>query len=526
MIYTLSQLLSETAARYPEKDAVVFQDQTVSYRALDKLSNQVAQSLKKQGVSPGDRVGIYINKSIPSVISIFGILKADAVYVPLDPWAPAKRLGYIIKNCDIKCLLTGSDKMNFVARMIDAESPLECVILTDSGQYSTELPRVATIDWSEVQGEADDTPARKSIETDLAYILYTSGSTGDPKGVMISHLNAFTFINWAYETVKMQPEDRVANHAPHHFDLSIFDIFVTVKAGGTLYPVPTHTAKFPVKLAEFICENKISVWYSVPSAWVHMLTHGKMDAHDFSALRTIIFAGEVFPIKHLQRLIQRIPGADYYNWYGPTETNVITSFKVENLDPNSNTPVSIGKACENMGIFILDENGRAVTQTGVTGELYGRGAGVAQGYWNDPGKTARLFVQNPLQSHFNDRTYRTGDLVQIGEDGNLTYLGRRDHQVKVQGYRIELGEIENALLNHPQIKEAAVVAVKDEQQATYLKTFLTLNDADATLSILDIKRHCSRFVPRYMIPESVEFCDHLPKTSTGKIDKKSLAEVR
>ncbi len=524
MIYTLSQLLTETAARFPDKAAVVFQDEAITYQQLDELSNQVAHTLKKNGVQQGDRVGIYINKSIPSVFSIFGILKADAVYVPLDPWAPVKRLGYIIKNCDIKCLLTGSDKMNFVVRMIDAESPLEKVILTDDGQYSAEISTVETIEWTDVQAEATGTPARKSIETDLAYILYTSGSTGDPKGVMISHLNAFTFINWAYETVNIQPEDRVANHAPHHFDLSVFDIFVTVKAGGSLYPVPTHTAKFPVKLAEFISKNKISVWYSVPSAWVHMLTHGKMDEHDFSALRTVIFAGEVFPIKHLQRLVQQIPHADYYNWYGPTETNVITSYKVENLDPNSNTPVSIGKVCENMGIFILDETGKEVTTPGITGELYGRGSGVAQGYWNDPEKTARLFVQNPLQTHFSDRAYRTGDLVQIGDEGNLIYLGRRDHQVKVQGYRIELGEIENALLNHPQIKEAAVVALKNEEQTTYLKAFLTLNGGEP-LSSLDIKRQCSRFVPRYMIPEVVEFCDHLPKTSTGKIDKKSLLKV-
>ena len=525
MIYTLSQLLSKTAARFPDKDAVVFQDQTLSYRQLDELSNQVAHTLKKCSVRPGDRVGIYINKSIPSVISIFGILKADAVYVPLDPWAPPKRLGYIIENCDIRCLLTGSDKMNFVARMIDETSPLERIVLTDSGPYSAEIPGVEMILWDAVQTEATDTPAQKSIETDLAYILYTSGSTGDPKGVMISHLNAFTFINWAYETVDMWSEDRVANHAPHHFDLSIFDIFVTVKAGGTLYPVPTHTAKFPVKLAEFISKNKISVWYSVPSAWVHMLTHGKMEDFDFSALRTIIFAGEVFPIKHLQQLVQQIPHADYYNWYGPTETNVITSYKVENLDPNSNKPVPIGKACENMGVFILDEDGKEITKTGVTGELHGRGSGVAQGYWNDPKKTARLFVQNPLQTNFNERTYRTGDLVQISEDENLIYLGRRDHQVKVQGYRIELGEIENALLNHPQIKEAAVVALKNEQHATYLKTFLTLN-GEATLSILEIKRHCARFVPRYMIPETIEFCDDLPKTSTGKIDKKSLTDLR
>ncbi len=524
MIYTLSQLLSETAAKLPDQTAIVFQDAQIDYKTLDNRSNQVAHALKRQGVRRGDRVGIYINKSIPAFISIFGILKADAVYVPLDPWAPPKRLGYIIKNSGIRCILSAGDKMNLVAKMVDAESPLERVLLTDDTPFGASLPGLELVPWDAVLAEAGTTPARQSIETDLAYILYTSGSTGEPKGVMISHLNAFTFVNWAFETVQIRPSDRVSNHAPLHFDLSIFDIFATVKGGGTIYPVPTQIAKFPFKLAEFIAQNQITVWYSVPSAWVHMLTHGKLETFSYPHLRTIIFAGEVFPVKHLRHLMTRFPHADYYNWYGPTETNVITSYKVEHLDETDTQPVPIGKACDNMEVFALTEEGKAVSAPGEVGELYGRGSGVALGYWNDPEKTARLFVRNPLQPHYDDRTYRTGDLVRLDENGNYIYLGRRDHQVKVQGYRIELGEIETALLNHPDVLEAAVVALQNEQQSTYLKAFMVLKNG-GSMELSEVRRHCAGFVPRYMIPEQFEFLDRLPKTSTGKTDKKQLMQT-
>ncbi|MDZ7364010.1 MAG: amino acid adenylation domain-containing protein [candidate division KSB1 bacterium] len=521
MAYILPQLLMETAPRYPEKAAVVFQNDALSYAALDELSNRLAHALKMSGVQRGDRVGIYLNKTIPAIISIFGILKADAVYVPLDPYAPVKRLSYIIKNCGIQCLLSAAYKMEAVAQMLDGESPLRRVILTDVVPFSAAPAGLEVMPWEKVMRAPGTAPELKSIETDLAYILYTSGSTGDPKGVMISHLNAFTFINWAHGMIKVQPEDRVSNHAPLHFDLSIFDIFAAIKAGATLCLVPAETAKFPVKLAEWISQQRISVWYSVPSAWVHMLNHGQMEKVDFSKLRAIIFAGEVFPTKHLRCLMEKIPQADYFNWYGPTETNVITCYQVKSLAPDQNAPVPIGKACANMEVFALDDEGRLVVDAGVEGELYGRGAGVAQGYWGDPAKTGKLFLRNPLQPHYDDRVYRTGDLVKLDAEGNYLYLGRRDHQVKVQGYRIELGEIETALLSHPEVEEAAVVALQNAEQTTFLKAFVVPRNG-RELSVIDLKRHCSKHVPKYMIPEMVEIRQTLPKTSTGKTDKKLL----
>lgn len=522
MTYLLSQLLLETASRVPEKHAVALQEDALSYAQLDALSNRLAHVLKQNGVRRGDRVGIYLNKSVASIISIFGILKADAVYVPLDPYAPAKRLSYIIKNCGIQCLCSAASKSEGLAQLASGEGPLRCVIAMEDAPITTSLNRVDVITWSMVLQAPATAPALQGLESDLAYILYTSGSTGDPKGVMISHRNALTFVDWACDTIKLTPGDRVSNHAPLHFDLSIFDIFATIKAGATLCLVPPDTAKFPMKLAQFIAAQKISVWYSVPSAWVLMLSHGKMEQCDFAALRTIIFAGEVFPTKHLRVLMSKIAHAEFFNWYGPTETNVITSYQVAALAPEQTQPIPIGKACANMEVFALDAEGRLVTEAGVEGELYGRGSGVAQGYWNDPEKTARLFVRNPLQPNFHDRCYRTGDLVKLDHEGNFHYLGRGDQQVKVQGYRIELGEIETALLQHQEVEEAAVVALQNAEQVTYLKAFVVPRNGNG-LEPMALKRHCAQFVPKYMIPEVVEVRAALPKTSTGKTDKKVLA---
>jgi amino acid adenylation domain-containing protein len=472
-------------------------------------------------VQRGDRVGIYINKSISSIISIFGILKADAVYVPLDPWIPAKRLGYIIKNCGIECLLSTTDKLLSVSEMDWIDTPLKRIILVESNSLTEDLDGIEVTNWDAVLQESNALPEIKSIKTDLAYILYTSGSTGDPKGVMISHLNAFTFIDWAFETVKMRPDDRVSNHAPLHFDLSIFDIFVTMKTGATLCLVPPEIAKFPMKLAEFIERQGISIWYSVPSAWVLMLGRCQLEKIDFSQLRSIIFAGEVFPTKHLRSLMENIPHAEYFNWYGPTETNVITCYKVKELTPDQIEAIPIGRACANMEVFAIDSKGHLVTEVGVEGELYGRGSGVAQGYWNDPEKTEKLFVRNPFQPYYYDRCYRTGDLVKLDAHGNYHYLGRRDHQVKIQGYRVEPGEIETALLQHDMVEESAVVALQNEKQATYLKAFVVPRNG-CELNPIEIKRHCSKYVPKYMIPEVIAIRDALPKTSTGKTDKKLL----
>jgi acyl-coenzyme A synthetase/AMP-(fatty) acid ligase len=341
---------------------------------------------------------------------------------------------------------------------------------------------------------------------------------------MISHRTIFTFVDWCSETLQVTEHDRVTSHAPLHFDLSTFDIFVTIKAGGTVVLVPETHSVFPLELVRLIQREAVSIIYMVPSILSMMVTYGKLDTHDLSKLRMVLFAGEVFPIKYLRKLVDFMPHCSFYNLYGPTETNVCTYYQVQEKDllPELTIPVPIGVACENMEVFALDEGGQRVTEIGQEGELWVRGSCVADGYWGDAEKTARGFVQNPLHNHFRDISYRTGDIVTLDEDGkNWRFIGRRDHMIKSRGYRIELGEIEAALYGHASVKEAAAVAIPDDLLGNRIKAFVVPVEKNG-LTVQELQAFCREKLPRYMAPEIIEFRSELPKTSTGKVNRSEL----
>jgi amino acid adenylation domain-containing protein len=401
---------------------------------------------------------------------------------------------------------------------------LKHVVLTDDQKEIGTLP-AHSVSWEEVMKLPGEVLLpNTSINNDLAYIIYTSGSTGNPKGVMISHLNSLTFVDWATEAMGVEPEDRFSSHAPLHFDLSIFDVFVCAKIGGTLCLVPETLSMFPPRLSSWIEKNRISVWYSVPSILSMMVSHGQLDQRDLKGLRKIIFAGEVFPIKYLRSLMGLVPQPEYINLYGPTETNVITYYITPPIPEDQTTPIPIGKCCENMEVFAITKEGKRVTEPGEQGELLARGTCVAQGYWGDAEKTAKVFIKNPLQDDFFDQAYRTGDLVKLDEDGNYIYMGRIDHMIKSRGYRIEIGEIETAIYSHPAIKEAAVIAIPDDLITNRIKAVVVSDPDQEALTAADLRMFCSSKLPKYMIPEIIEFKPDLPKTSTGKVDKPALVK--
>ncbi len=517
MAYLLQQLLTKSSYQFPEKAAVWARSTTLTYCQLEEQSNQLARLLQARGIRKGDRVGMYFPKAVESVVSMLGILKAGAVYVPLDPQAPARRISYIIANCGIRALITTSAKL----RGLDLR-------LTPSVEFSL-LIDLATgangagdkLGWGELSGLPASSVATTSVETDLAYILYTSGSTGDPKGVMISHRNALTFINWCADTFRPRPEDRFSNHAPLHFDLSVFDVYNSLEAGATVYMIDPETVLFPASVAAFIEHHQLSVWYSVPSALTSLVLHGNLPARNLERLRLILFAGEVFPMKFLRIALEAFPRAEFYNLYGPTETNVCTYLRVDRDQVATLDQLPIGKACANTEAFAVDDSD-GIIGPGGTGELYVRGPSVAMGYWADLEKTRRAMLPNRFQPNFEESLYRTGDLVSLDGNGNFWFLGRRDNMVKSRGYRIELGEIEAALYSHPAVREAVVVAVPDEMIGNKLKAVVVL-EGSAPLAASDIQRHCAKRIPTYMIPEPVVFRNSLPKTSTGKVDRRKLA---
>jgi amino acid adenylation domain-containing protein len=522
MPYILQQLLTENAERCADKPAVWGRGRTLSYRELDERSNQVAHFLRSRGVKKGDRVGIFFPKAVESLVAMFGALKAGAVYVPLDPQQPAERISYIISNCRIKGLITQSDRL----RLLDPATIPSVEFALLNHEYANGSPGAKTFPWSALDAfPGSHPPELQATTTDLAYILYTSGSTGRPKGVMLSHQNALTFVEWCAETFHLKSEDRVSNHAPLHFDLSVFDVYNSIKAGATVYLVPDEIAVFPASLANWIEQQEISVWYSVPSALVYLVLHGKITAERFRRMRLILFAGEVFPQKYLKQLAEMIPHVDLYNLYGPTETNVCTYYQVDRAKLPSMDKLPIGRACANTEVFAVDDEDRIIAEVGKVGELYVRGPAVTPGYWGDREKTERMCVPNRFQPNFEEKMYRTGDLVMPDENGDYYFLGRRDNQIKSRGYRIELGEIEAALLSHAGVCEAAVIAIPDEEIGNRIKAFVTPH-AGITLTAVDLQKHCAVYVPKYMIPESIDVRESaLPKTSTGKIDRVQLKQA-
>jgi amino acid adenylation domain-containing protein len=526
MAYLLQRLLTEAAARQPQRPAVASDGCLLTYQELDQLSNKMARALLRLGVGPGDRVGLLVPKSAAAVIGVYGVLKAGACYVPLDPKAPAGRLSHIVRDSGAAVIVADEATTPLAATLASAvPRPPGVVMASVPGRDEAAVgpaQGAAIVPWARVAEESGEPLADGAIETDLAYILYTSGSTGTPKGVMISHRNSLTFVEWAAAAAGLSEQDRVCSPAPLHFDLSVFDIFATCHAAACLMVLPDGTATFPVSIARWLEAERISVWYSVPSVLTLLACYGSLRQFDLSGLRTMIFAGEVFPPRHLARLMAELPHPRYLNWYGPTETNVCTAFEVPAGEADAR-PAPIGKACANTEVFAVTSEGSPVSRPGEVGELYVRGPSLMHGYWRQPAMTSEALVRNPFRAEYDELVYRTGDLVTLDPAGNYVYLGRRDSMVKIRGYRVELGEVEAALYRHPAIREATVLPVPDELLGSRLRAVVTADGA-GNLTREDVLDHCRRWLPGYMVPDIVEFRGALPRTSTGKIDRVGLAQ--
>lgn len=518
---SLSQLLTEATARHPGRVAVeepvaaATPPATLTYAELDALSTRAADRLRGLGVRPRDRVGLYLRKSIDTVAAIFGVLKIGAAYVPVDPRAPAARNAYILDDCAVALVMIEERfRAAYQAESERLGGPRRLLVLDDVGGGQA-LARAVQPKADEVVAPGPATPG----PDDLAYILYTSGSTGRPKGVMLSHRNALSFVHWCSEVFAPVPEDRFSSHAPFHFDLSILDIYVSIKHGAALVLVPDDVGKEPQRLAPLIAERRISVWYSAPSILSLLGQYGNLATHDYSALRLVLFAGEVFPVKHLRALKALIPEPRYFNLYGPTETNVCTFYEVPREVPVDRTqPYPIGRPCSHYQALVVDGSGQRVERGG-EGELCISGPGVMGGYWNLPEPTANSFLDVGGR-----RWYRTGDVVVETEDGNYVYVGRRDRMVKRRGYRVELGEIEAALYGHPAVAEAAALALADADEGVRIKVFLGCRGGKRP-SLIELKRFCSEHLPAYMIPDVFSFPESIPKTSTDKVDYQRLKEL-
>ncbi len=496
----LDWLLARSAERAPDAPALRAGGREVSYGQLDEMANQAAAALSAAGVAPGDRVGVWLDKSAATVASMQGALRIGAAYVPVDPLSPPVRAAAILSDCAVAAVITSQER---AASLVGTEAAgARC------------LP-VAQVEGGLAFAGEDPAPAPRRASAgsqhELAYILYTSGSTGRPKGVCISHLNALAFIDWSVELVGATAADRFSSHAPFHFDLSVLDLYAAFSVGGCVSVVPEAGAYSPKHLVGFLTGERITIWYSVPSALILMMEHGGMLEIEDLSLRHLLFAGEPFPIRHVRALRQRWPELPLHNLYGPTETNVCTAFTVGEIDPDRARPVPIGSATCGDRVWAVTDGGREAA-VGEEGELLVSGPTVMLGYWGHPPQ--------------GDRPYPTGDLVRRLDEVTFDYLGRRDHMLKVRGHRIEAGEVESCLLLHAAVREAAVV-VAGEGLSAVLVAFLVQKEelSGKPPSLIAIKQHCADRLPRSMIPDSVRWLPALPRTGNGKVDRLELKRL-
>ena len=527
--YLLHHLLEHSAKQNPEKEAFVYKENSITYEELEKKSSGLALKLLQMGVKRGDRIGIFLGKSLEMIISLFGILKAGGIYVPIDPAAPVNRVAFIVNHCGIECLIATSSNLEKLFSGFHGKLAVKRAVivgLDDRGAFRNNISG-ERLPWNEAFDVLNSEPPYFDVsDTSPAYILHTSGSTGNPKGVVLSHLNALSFVKMAADFFHITPADRICNHAPLHFDLSVFDIFVGVRSGATVMLLPEIYSAFPVKLSEYIEKEEISIWNSVSSVLALLVDKGSLGNFNFDSLRIVHFSGDIMPVKVLRILKRFIRNASFYNIYGQTEANSSIYYHVREIPEADSWRIPIGKPFPNFDVFALNDTQEMISQPGEEGELYVGSSTVALGYWNADSMTIEKFVPDPRYPSLKKNVYKTGDLVRMDEHGNFIFTGRKDQMVKSRGYRIELEEIETVLSDHPGIKNAVVIPIPDELIGNRIfAVVVPVSRGTININQEEIVLHCAALLPKYMIPERIDFHDSLPKTSGGKIDRKKIRDM-
>ena len=519
MDFLIHHMLQSSAARRPDKEAIIHGSRRLTYSQVADGCASTAEGLRGAGIQPGDRVGIYLDPGVEQALSIFSISQAGGVYVPINTVLVPEQVAHIARDCGMKALITTPDKLAMLNSAVQDVSSLKFFVLTgkprEHGQRQTDSKPIhsfekmldlrSTSQWSD-----------SGISRDLAAILYTSGSTGKPKGVMLSHANVMAGSTIVSTYLEISEHERILAVLPFSFDAGMNQLMTAFQQGATIVLIKFIFAK---EILGALLAERITGLAGVPTVW-SLLANGGILKHKFPDLRYITNTGGAMPQPVLRVLRQALPTTKIFLMYGLTEAFRSTYLPPEELDRR---PTSMGKAIPDTEILVLNECGERC-RPGEVGELVHRGPTVSMGYWGNPEATDRVLKPNPLlplELGDCEKVCYSGDLVKTDEDGFLYYVGRRDTMIKSSGYRISPTEVEEVLFQTGKIRQAAVIGIPDEVLGQTIKAFIVAKDG-SPLDCVAIEEFCVEKMPRHMVPKQFEVLTELPKTSSGKIDYPAL----
>lgn len=498
------RLLDKAAEKYNDKTAIADEWGEISFAELQKQGKSVGTAIinaDAEGYMPSP-VMVYLKKSISCIVCFMGAMYSANPYVPTAYDMPANRIQKIV------------DSLQGRGHIITDANGLETLKTMD-------IPETISIHVYEeiIKTEADNVLVEKTlssaIDTDPIYIMFTSGSTGAPKGVTVPHRGVIDYAMWVAKTFGIDKTSVLGNQAPFYFDNSIFDIYSCLLTGAKMVIIPETLFMFPVKLPEFVRDNDITTIFWVPTVMINVANSGVLSEIELPKLENVVFCGEVMPNTQLNIWRKAQPHCTYANLYGPTEISDVCTYYIADRPFKDSDPLPIGRACENMRIIILNEQNE-IAKTNEQGEICVIGTGVSLGYWNNPEITQKAFMQNPVNTYYEERIYRTGDLAFIDDEGLIIYLGRKDNQVKVKGNRIELGEIENAAMCVDGVKGACAVFDEDKQQ------IVLFVESQTDFKLRKMNLELKKYIPNYMLPSGLIVMDKFPHTANDKIDRVTL----
>jgi amino acid adenylation domain-containing protein len=535
----VQHFLENSARRLPDKVALICGEERLTYREIDGRANSVAGFLREQGVERQDRVAILLDNSTESVISLWGILKADAIFIMLSPTMKAHKLSYILNDCQVKALITHTNKARVVTEAISGAESLEQVLWVGKTD-AIPSPSGASAKNHEFSEALSFTPSAlcsmpyaptsmhhapcsmpsSNIDLDLAALIYTSGSTGEPKGVMLTHHNMVSAATSITTYLQNIEDDIVINLLPLSFDYGLYQVLMAFKFGGTVVLEKSFT--FPYKVIEKMVQEKVTGFPGVPTIFAILLGLKDLNKFDFSNLRYISNTAAALPPAYIERLRKIFPHVQIYSMYGLTECKRVSFLPPEEIDLR---PGSVGQGMPNEEVWVEGDNGERLGP-GVVGELVVRGSNVMRGYWGLLEETARVLKPGKYPGEV---VLRTGDLFKADDEGFLYFVGRKDDMIKSRGERISPKEIEQCLCSVDEVAEAAVIGVPDEILGQAIVAYVRSQDSQ-NLTDKQVQKYCRLHLEDFMIPQAVYFVESFPQTSSGKIDKLALranwSEVR